>query len=122
MNDAEVKAAEKTLETWQDGDLAAINVFAATLPRITSTAVKHAKSAKEMWEILKKEYRPVNVITSQGLAVQIVRYQCLQDKLVLSWLKKMCKMYTALVDQHSETMNKICFKTALMTGIPRTLA
>lgn len=88
VNDAEVKAAEKALETWQDGDLAAINIFAATLPRVTSTAVKHAESAREMWEILREEYRPVNIITSQGLAVQIVRYQCLPGKPVLPWLKK----------------------------------
>lgn len=33
VNDADVATAEKALETWQDGDLAAINIFAATLPQ-----------------------------------------------------------------------------------------
>lgn len=120
VNDAEVETAAKAQKTWHDGDLFAINIFAATLPRLTSTAVKHAELAKEMWKILRDEYRPVNVITSQGLAVQIVRNQCLPGKQVLSWLKRMREMYTALVDQDPEAMNEGGFKTALMHGVPRT--
>lgn len=55
-NKAEVKAAEEALDKWQDRDLAAIIVVAAMLPRTTSIAVKHAKSAREMWEILREKY------------------------------------------------------------------
>lgn len=119
-NQTAVDAALVEKEKWMKGDREARRTIAAAIPAIKTSVARHARTARELWEILRAEYRPVNSLRAQTLLQELNKLRCPEGKSVDDWLATMRLMYADLVDQDENAMSDQTFARVLVGALPVT--
>lgn len=117
-NEDEVEAAKTAREAWMQGDLTARRALAAVIPATKGPAIKHVKSAREIWKTLQAEYRPVNAVRAQTLYQMIHKLQCPPTRSVKEWVDEIRGYYSELRDQDYRLMSDARFASHLVASLP----
>lgn len=119
-NEGAVLRGRRALEPWKAGDGITRCLIYEALPDDQIEIVKDATTAKEAWEALKDEYRPVNALRAQILVQQIMSFKAdsIANVNVTKWANKMRSLYKQLSNQDNTRITDLDFARALLSLVP----
>jgi hypothetical protein len=85
-NQQEVDNFERENEEWIHKNRRVLRWITNAVEGPTITLVKHCKTAREAWENLKGEFKPVNTMLASILQKCIITYSCKEDMNVNEWI------------------------------------
>ncbi|KAJ3724662.1 hypothetical protein C8R42DRAFT_458324 [Lentinula raphanica] len=103
-NEAEVKAAQKRVRSWLDGDKKALAIIVKAVPMEKLYLVEDCTSARAAWKALKTEYEPSNPILTLTILQRIIGNQCQPGDDPVAWLEVMIRLYSRLRDADPKIM------------------
>ena len=119
-NQAEVEKWEEDNKEWIKKNRAALCWITNSVDGSVMSIICSCSTAKEVWENLQAELRPVNSVISSNLCKQILTYACEDDMNVYEWILDMRCMYDRLVDVEPSAMSDEDFASMLLDLLPST--
>jgi hypothetical protein len=119
-NQQEVENFERDNEEWIRKNKKALRWITNAIKGPTITLVKHCKTAKEAWENLKAEFKPVNTMLASILRKRIITYSCEEDMNVNEWIMNMRTLYDQLIDADPNALTDEDFGKTLLDLLPLT--
>jgi hypothetical protein len=122
-----IKGNQEAIDRWEEDNKEWLKKNKTALRWITNSVdgsvmsvIRSCNTAKEAWENLQAEFRPVNNVISSNLRKRILTYVCEPEMNVNEWILDMRRLYDRLVDVDPYAMSDEDFARTLLDLLPST--
>lgn len=117
-NEEAVEKVKQEAGLWYQKDIKVLTMIVDAVPSSRLFIVKDCNTAKEAWEVIKKEFRPANCIRVQALKNFISQHRFDHGMDIMAWRAKMRESYSQLMDLDPEAMKDEEFACHIISILP----
>lgn len=119
-NEGEVLHALRAAEPWKKGNLKVRRLIIDAIPEEKTELFEDFKTAKEVWDALAVEYRPINRLQGSTLFWQLIGFACRDDMDPTKWVDQIRTIFGKLKKQNLKTLSDADFTRYIISMLPLT--